>query len=106
MTPKEYNALCESLEERTGWRDLQKKKRSLCLKLMQKLGVDTTDWTRVNEFCKNPRIAGKAFAQLGVKDLDALQVKLRAIDRNGGLRKAQEPVTAKVIVPLGSIGEA
>ena len=60
MTPKEYNALCESLEERTGWRDLQKKKRSLCLKLMQKLGVDTTDWTRVNEFCKNPRIAGKA----------------------------------------------
>jgi len=106
MTPKEYNALCTSLEERTGWRDLQKKKRSLCLKLMQKLGVDTTDWTRVNEFCKNPRIAGKVFSHLGVKDLDALQVKLRAIDRNGGLRKVQEPTPVQVVVPLTNIGKA
>ena len=35
MTQKEYNAMCASLEERTGWKEQLKKKRSLCLKLMQ-----------------------------------------------------------------------
>ena len=86
MTQKEYNAMCASLEERTGWKEQLKKKRSLCLKLMQKAGIDTTDWQRINDFCRNPKIAGKEFAQLGVKDLDALQVKLRAI-----MRKASPP---------------
>lgn len=86
MELREYNALCASLEERTGWKEQLRKARSLCLKLMQKAGVDTTDWQRINDFCRNPKIAGKAFAQLGVKDLDALQVKLRAIMRKGGLR--------------------
>lgn len=85
MTQKEYNAMCASLEERTGWKEQLKKKRSLCLKLMQKAGIDTTDWQRINDFCRNPKIAGKEFAQLGVKDLDALQVKLRAIMRKGGV---------------------
>ena len=73
MTQKEYNAMCASLEERTGWKEQLKKKRSLCLKLMQKAGIDTTDWQRINDFCRNPKIAGKEFAQLGVKDLDARQ---------------------------------
>ena len=41
MTQKEYNAMCASLEERTGWKEQLKKKRSLCLKLMQKAGIDT-----------------------------------------------------------------
>ena len=48
----------------------------------------------VNDFCRNPKIAGKEFAQLGVKDLDALQVKLRAIMRRGGLKKREEPKVA------------
>lgn len=86
MTRKEYDAMCASLEERTGWKEQLRKKRSLCLKLMQKAGVDTTDWARVNDFCQNPKIAGKVFAQLGLKDLDALQVKLRVIIGKGGLR--------------------
>ena len=86
MTQKEYNAMCASLEERTGWQEQLKKKRSLCLKLMQKAGVDTTDWRRINDFCRNPRIAGREFALLGLKDLGALQVKLRAILSKGGLR--------------------
>lgn len=86
MTRKEYDAMCSFLEERTGWKEQLKKKRSLCLRLMQKAGVDTTDWQRINDFCRNPKIAGREFAQLGVKDLDALQVKLRAIMSKGGLR--------------------
>ena len=117
MTRKEYDALCTSLEERTGWKEQLKKKRSLCLKLMQKAGVDTTDWARVNDFCQNPKIAGKVFAQLGLRDLDALQVKLRAIMGKGGLKPAKpkevaipsqhtEPETYMMAIPLNVMGQA
>ncbi len=47
MSVKEYAAMCASLEEHTGWRVQLKKKRSLCLKLMQQAGIDTTDWQRI-----------------------------------------------------------
>ena len=117
MTQKEYNAMCASLEERTGWKEQLRKKRSLCLKLIQKAGVDTTDWQRINDFCRSPKIAGREFVQLGVDDLDALQVKLRAIMRKGGLRpaKAQEAATESqhtrqevtyIAVPLVGMGQA
>lgn len=117
MTQQEYNAMCASLEDRTGWKEQLKKKRSLCLKLMQQAGVDTTDWARINDFCRNPKIAGKEFARLGVKDLDALQVKLRAIIGKGGLRpaKPREAATASqhtrqevtyIAVPLVGMGQA
>ncbi|WP_226943487.1 hypothetical protein [Pseudoprevotella muciniphila] len=117
MTQKEYNAMCASLEERTGWKAQLKKKRSLCLKLMQKAGVDTTDWQRINDFCSNPKIAGRVFAQLGVKDLDALQVKLRAIMSKGGLKGTKtreaapqsqhtEPEPCLKAIPLTVMGEA
>ena len=117
MTQKEYDAMCASLEERTGWKEQMKKKRSLCLKLMQKAGVDTTDWQRINDFCQNPKIAGKVFAQLGLKDLDALQVKLRAIMGKGGLKPAKPKEVAMpsqhtrqevtyIAVPLVGMGQA
>lgn len=83
MSAKEYAAMCASLEEHTGWRVQLKKKRSLCLKLMQQAGIDTTDWQRINDFCRHPRIAGKVFAKLTLADLDSLQTKLRAIMRKG-----------------------
>ena len=88
MTSKEYRELCNSMEELTDWKAQVKKARSVCLKLMQKAGIDTTDWQCVNDFCRHPRIAGKAFAQLGLKELDALQTKLRSILRKGGLKVA------------------
>lgn len=112
MTQKEYNAMCASLEERTGWKEQLRKKRSVCLKLMQKAGIDTTDWQRVNAFCRNPKISGREFAQLGVKDLDALQVKLRAIMSKGGLRPKKElapqaqPQVEYMMVPIGNGAEA
>lgn len=83
MSAKEYVAMCASLEEHTGWRVQLKKKRSLCLKLMQQAGIDTADWQRINDFCRHPRIAGKVFAKLTLADLDSLQTKLRAIMRKG-----------------------
>lgn len=92
MTSKEYEACCSALEKLSGqdeWRqklrEELRRNRSVCLKLMQQLGIDTTDWDRVNAFCNNPRIAGKPFARVSAAELDKLSVKLRAIQRKGGL---------------------
>lgn len=90
MTEKEYDAMCSRLEEMSGYRTLLKKARSVCLHLMQKCGIDTTDWGRINDFCKHPKICGKVFAQLRLEELESLQVKLRAILRKGGLKKQEE----------------
>ena len=86
MTRKEYDACCEALERLTGRMDEQKRLRSRCLRLMQQLGIDTTDWTRINAFCQDSRIAGQEFRSLSYEELQALQVKLRSIQRRGGLK--------------------
>lgn len=104
MTQKEYNAMCASLEERTGWKEQLRKKRSLCLKLMQKAGIDTTDWHRVNDFCQDRRIAGKPFARLTIRELKMLATKLRTIQRKGGLKHRNEVQPAgeiPYIIPIG-----
>ncbi len=49
---------------------------SVGLKLMQQLGIETTDWNRVNEFCNNPRIAGKPLVQVSTAELEQLAIKL------------------------------
>lgn len=81
MTKAEYNACCDALERMNGERDEQRRLRSGVLKLMQKIGIDTTDWHRVNKFCEDPRIAGKPFARICNNELERLMVKLRAIKR-------------------------
>ncbi|MFC2439337.1 MAG: hypothetical protein ACFNVH_00740 [Segatella maculosa] len=111
MTSKEYAAMCASLEELTGWKVQVKKARSVCLKLMQQAGIDTTDWQRINEFCRHPKIAGKVFARLTLEELDSLQTKLRSIIRKGGLkpkpsRDEHRNTISFVYVPMGNIAES
>lgn len=118
MTPREYNRCCKDLERQNSDREALRKERSVTLHLLQKLGVDTTDWNRVNRFCEDKRIAGKKFAKIGIKELRELRAKLRAIDRKGGIREKTEstrsetPVTGKpdakiVVVSTANIrGEA
>lgn len=114
MTRCEYESCCKGLEELLGLREALRKNRSLCLKLMQKCGVDTTDWQRINDFCRHPRISGKEFSRLGIDDLGDLQVKLRAILRKGGLKKCEGDKSANLnegreevyVVSLSSKGEA
>lgn len=96
MEEREYNAMCRALEEMTGWAEERRKARSLCLRLMQKAGVDTSDWNKVNAFCESPRIAGKVFAQLDLKELSMVATKLRIIVRKGGLK----PQRLSIVVPL------
>jgi hypothetical protein len=84
ITRKEYDDLCNLLEKRFPEKrniyvEQRRKKRSSCLKLLQKIGVDTTNWTAINNYCKSPKIAGKVFAELGIEELQQLSIKLRMI---------------------------
>lgn len=79
MTGEEYEDLCRGMEAVLGEREALRKGRSKCLKLMQMLGVDTYDWSCVDRYCCDPRIAGKRFAWLDTDELEALSRKLRAI---------------------------
>lgn len=85
MTQAEYDAACKELEAASGYDRELKRRRSICLRLMQGLQIDTSDWQRVNDFCRNPRISGKPFGRLTTEELESLSVKLRAIARKGGL---------------------
>lgn len=104
MTRQEYRTCCAALERLSGLdearHEMQKElrfQRSAALKLMQKLGIDTTDWTRINAFCKDPRIAGVPFAFLDVEKLKALIVKLRVISRKGGLNAGENNRNARPV---------
>ncbi|MBQ9357715.1 MAG: hypothetical protein IJT98_10580 [Prevotella sp.] len=107
MTEREYNDCCAGMEKmipggetagREAWREELRRQRSICLKLMQQLGIDTTNWNRVNAFCQDGRIAGKVFRELDSEELAVLSKKLRSIQRKGGLRELPEPgETAKVV---------
>lgn len=107
MTRAEYDRCCEDLERKTGQKDELRKERSKTLKLMQKMGVDTTDWARVNAFCLDRRIAGKEFARIGAEEHPDLRRKLRSIEGKGGLGKHPAPAKRRVvIIPTYPGGEA
>ena len=89
MSRDEYDAMCDRLEGTSAWirKSIEaehRRLRSRCLRQMQQLGIDTTDWTRINAFCQDPRLCGKPFRQLSQEELEQLSVKLRAISRKGG----------------------
>lgn len=90
MTDKEYDAMCDGMQRQSNGykareiaREELRHKRSAALHLLQKHGIDTTDWNCVDAFCKNPRIAGKEFAKLTTEELDLLCIKIRMIQRKG-----------------------
>lgn len=85
VTKLEYNAMCVSMERvvpseaRRRWKEERRRARSVCLNLMQKIGIDTTDWTAINNYCRSPKIAGVEFRELDIDDLERLSLKLRMI---------------------------
>ena len=90
MSLEEYDEMCDRLDGTTALirKSIEaehRRLRSRCLRQMQQLGIDTTDWTRINAFCQDPRICGKPFRQLSQEELEQLSVKLRAISRKGGI---------------------
>lgn len=103
MSTLEYNAMCDALQAEIAhpgmaedeYRCEVKRLRSAILHRMQKIGIDTADWSVVDAFCLSPRIAGKKFAQLTLPELELMIPKLQAIVRNGGVKPRRE-----VVVPL------
>lgn len=97
LTAAEYRALCNDMERTTDQYKIRESirhelrmRRSAALKLMQLIGVDTTNWARVDAFCMHPRIAGKRFCKLSTEELEALATKLRIIHRKGGIKQHED----------------
>ena len=86
MTIEEYGRCCRSMEEVLGMnsyietaRNQLRHKRSIVLRLMQKIGVDTTDWKAINAYCLSKKIAGKEFRYLSCDELYDMSIRLRMI---------------------------
>lgn len=115
MTRTEYDRCCEDLERKVGRQDELRKERSKTLRLMQQMGVDTTDWNRVNLLCRDTRIIGKDFYHITVEEHRELRRKLKSIERKGGIRrqsveipeqpKAQASRQQVIIIPM-NMGQA
>ncbi|HBX46332.1 hypothetical protein [Limibacterium fermenti] len=56
-----------------------KKLRSAVLHRLQKHGIDTTDWDRVNSFMHQPRIAGKTLGEMSIEELRKFIPKMESI---------------------------
>lgn len=69
-----------------------RRKRSTILDLLVRLGVykNNGDWSRVNKYLMNERIAGKLMYEMDEEELTALARKLRAI-----LQKQEERIQAE-----------
>lgn len=89
----EYNMMCNALQAQSDATTGIKKERSVVLKLMQKCGVDTTSWDKVNALCLDSRIAGKELRRLSIEELEELAVKLRVIERKGGFSALNKQIT-------------
>lgn len=112
MTQAEYDRCCADMERGTGGREKLRKERSATLHLMQRMGVDTSDWERVNTLCRDPRIAGKDFRRIADDEHPGLRARLRAIGRKGGFRgqpgrqEAPQPSAGTKTVRVSPVGRA
>ena len=92
MFLKEYRDACIALRKLVppdGREVMQKelrRARSEALHQMQLLGIDTADWSVIDRFCNNPRIAGKPFKELDTDELRKVSIKVRMIRK----KKEQE----------------
>ena len=79
MKEREYQSMCTALEQKDGLQEELRAVRSKVLHQMQLIGVDTADWSAINAYCMDNRIAGKPFGWLKIYELEELLKKLRAI---------------------------
>lgn len=101
MTIAEYNSMCASMREGQEKADNKlspemfrieiKRRRSAVLKRLQKLGVDTTNWTHIDNFCMNSKVAGKVFRKISIEELADLVPKLESMLRKKGTHDVDVP---------------
>lgn len=105
MKQSEYDAMCASMQETVNggisaaeFTARIKGYRSKVLHWLQVIGIDTTDWDRVDAYCLDSRIAGKVFRKLTIPELEALVPKLKAIARKAKEKPA--PVKKQRLEPV------
>ncbi|MDY0215386.1 MAG: hypothetical protein RBS19_00380 [Bacteroidales bacterium] len=81
--PKEYEKMLEDMQAlASGINNSELKRlRSAILHRLQRHGVDTTDWKKVNAFLEQKRVAGKPLYSMSIEDMQALIPKMEAILR-------------------------
>lgn len=83
MTDTEYDRLVNHMvgivDQNQPDEKVIKKLRSGILTRLQRHGVNTADWTAVNRFMLNPRIAGKALYQMSIDEMQRLIPRLEQI---------------------------
>lgn len=101
----EYDAMCASMQQTldgsAGAAEFKariKGYRSKVLHWLQVIGVDTTDWDRVDAYCLDPRIAGQVFHKLTIPELEALVPKLKSISRKA--KEKPEPTKKEKPEPV------
>ena len=87
----EYRAMLRDLHTMLQDVEALRKARSVALSLLQRYGIDTQDWARINHFCEQARIAGKPFAPLSIEELQGLSRKLRSIIYKERKRGGKKP---------------
>jgi len=94
MKSKEYKDMCADMEKIVHGKasyiesiTAMKAARSAVLKRLQKIGIDTTNWSAVDNFCMNPKIRGKPFRQLTYEDLENLIPKLESILKKDSIKE-------------------
>lgn len=115
LTGGELEQLRSQLRVRTGFKPRKadgkmRSKRSQVLKLIEAYGVDTKNWDAVNAFVEEERIAGKAFSQLTLEELEQLRRKMWSINRKRReketkameVREAQPKVVRRTIKYVSS----
>lgn len=81
LDPDEYKKMIEDMQrtvdlfEKDVERETKKLRSAILLKL-QKFGIDTTNWTRVNGFLEQNRIAGKRLYEMNCSEMRELISKL------------------------------
>ena len=95
MRESEYNNMCAHMQQVVDKHNAKMKKplseqeralkaaRSAVLTRLQKIGIDTTDFGKVDQFCMINKIAGKLFRHLTLEELKDLIPKLEAMMAKG-----------------------
>lgn len=102
MRYAEYNNMCNHMQQVVNKEEAKKPKapltieqlemkraRSAVLLRLQKLGVNTTDFAHVDNFCLNTKIAGKVFRKITLDELKSLVPKLESILRKNNDKKVE-----------------
>jgi len=77
--PDIYQEMLTAMDKTVNDYAAIKKARSGVLVLLQKIGIDTTNWKAVNAYLESPKICGKRLYRLNLNELNHLRRKLECV---------------------------